>query len=41
MLREMTYYGVTTIMGVACLGLLALCMVKDVMKGSDFDTPDE
>ena len=41
MMREITYYGVTTIMGVACLGLLALRMVKDVMKGSDFNTPDE
>ena len=31
-IRKMTYYSTTTVIGIACLGLLALCMIKDTLK---------
>ena len=35
MIREVTAYVATSLLGVACLGILALVMVRDTFKDID------
>ena len=41
MIKELTVYVVTTAVGIACLGLLALVMARDTFKDTDVGPFDE
>jgi len=41
MIKELTAYVITTTVGIACLGLLALVMARDTFKDSDVGPFDE
>jgi|10_taG_2_1085330.scaffolds.fasta_scaffold19550_1 hypothetical protein len=41
MLRDVTAYVITTTVGIACLGLLALVMVRDTLKDTTVGPPNE
>ena len=41
MLKDVTHYGMVTAIGIVCLGLLALCMIKDTVKEVNVGPFDE
>jgi len=41
MLRDAAAYAVTSLMGFACLGLLALIMARDTFKDADVGPLDQ
>ena len=41
MLKNITTYAMVSALSVACLGMLAIIMLRETIKGPDFGSPDE